>query len=719
MRWQRAAQAVIALFVIGFIVVLVATLRKDRAARPQEAPPDRIDPNSTLESQGGGSNTFTDPSGRKEFVIEWATHVALPDGRSRLSKVKVTINRGERPVVVTADEADVTQQPGSVEPEQAVFKGNVRLGQAGGLDVTTAEATYTKSDGMVTIPGAVEFTKGRMRGSGVGATYDQHREVLWILDKAKIAVAPSADGDAGLNAHAVKAGLARAEHYLVLEGNARIDAEGRVIEADLITIRLSDDDERVEAIELRGHSRITGGAGGPQAMSATDIDLTYGEDGRTLQFARLAGDAVVQLAGDGRAGGKRIAAEGIDIALGPDGTTVTNLTANQRVQVDLPPEGNGPGQRIRSASLMATGAAGSGLQNATFGGGVEYRETRVARKGAAAVNRTARSETLILETKPGLGALQKADFLGNVKFDEPPDFTAVAPRGVYHIAGDRLELMPAEGQPGPSPRVTDGRISVSARTIQFALASRELSAETKIRSTIMPSKSKDAKGEETRIPSMLAQDREVNVTSNRLTYKGDAATYSGNATLWQDKTTIKASEIIIEEKSGNLTATGGVTTFFIFDETDAKTGEKKPVESTGKAEAFTYNDAKRLATYTGKAQIQGAQGNVSGDRILLFLKPTGNELERAEAFGAAGSVVVREGPRIAKGDHLTYTAADDNYLMMGRPVEVIEEKKGSCSVTLGATVRFSRASESARVEGNGTFPHTGKTLPTCPAELKR
>ena len=48
-------------------------------------------------------------------------------------------------------------------------------------------------------------------------------------------------------------------------------------------------------MELRGHSRITGGSGGPQAMSARDIDLAYAEDGRTLQRARLIENAAVQL----------------------------------------------------------------------------------------------------------------------------------------------------------------------------------------------------------------------------------------------------------------------------------------------------------------------------------------------------------------------------------------------------------------------------------------
>jgi lipopolysaccharide transport protein LptA len=246
-----------------------------------------------------------------------------------------------------------------------------------------------------------------------------------------------------------------------------------------------------------------------------------------------------------------------------------------------------------------------------------------------------------------------------------------------------------------------------------------MTADTRIRSTILAQTSPSTRGGEARIPPMLAQDKEVNVTSNRLQYKGTSATYSGNVMLWQGKTTIKAGTIVIEEKSGNLNASESVATVFFFEEVDPKTGLRKSAESTGTAEAFSYDDAKRLATYTGKAKLEGTQGNLTGDRILLFMKADHNELERTQAFGTNGSVVVKEGARIGKGNHLTYTAADDTYFMTGTPVEVTEEKEGTCTITLGADLTFSRSSDTAQVNGTPIFPHSSKTLKSCPAELKR
>jgi lipopolysaccharide transport protein LptA len=723
MRWQRVAQAAIAVFVIGFIAVLVITLRRERAQPPPQEAPERIDPQSTIETPQGATQSVVDPSGREEFKVESSTHVVLPDGRQRMSGgVKVTINRGDSPIVVTAREADlIPPDEGSKEPlKEVVFRGDATIAGSDGLEIKGNEITYTQADGLITMPGPVTFKKGRTSGSGVNATYDQNREVFWIRNQARVNVAPGPDGGA-LEATADAIGMARLEHYMRLEGSARIDGQGRTATADSIVVRLTEDDQRVRALELRGNSRITGSDGALQSMAARDIDMAYADDGRTLQTARLVESASVQLPGNG--GGKRISGSTIDIGLGPDGTTVTSLVAAAPVQVDLPGEGNAPAKRILSSSLNATGDPADGLRGATFGGGVEYRETAPARGKAPAIDRTARSETLIVETQPGLGAIQRADFRGNVRFTDPPDFEAQAQQGIYDIARDRLDLSPSPGLPGPqSPTVTDGNVTVAARTIQFSLGSGALIAETTVRSTIDPRNR--SKGSTAKVPSMLDDDEPVNVTSNRLEYKGEGspAVYTGAATLWQGAdTTIKADSISIDETTGNLTARGKATTSFLFEEADPGSGQKKRQSTTGTAETFAYDDNKRIATYTGKARMTGPQGDVNGEQIVLYLKPEVNELERAEATGANGTVTVRESNRIAEGAHLVYTSADERYVMTGTPVKIVEERNGTCTQTTGTNATFNRASESAEVRGpaSGRIPARNEALKSCPPELRR
>ena len=723
MRWQRVAQAAIALFVIGFIALIASTLRQDRSATPPEPPPARTTPGAPLENPGGGTQEATDPTGKKRWGIRFGTHIALANGRQQLGGgVEATINRNDRQFVITSRQAEITPSTDGVK--DAIFKGDVVVKGTDGLEVKTAEATYTEADGLIRIPGAVQFSKGRTAGSGRDSTYDQAREVFWIQHDARISVAAGPDGSGALQGSATAIGMARQEHYIRLQGNGRIAGEGRLAEAEEITVRLTEDDERVRSLELRGSSRITSTDGRGQSMSGKDIDMTYAENGRTLQAARLVDNAVLELPAAGGAAGRRIAASTIDLSLAPDGSTITSLRANERVQVDLPGEGNAPGKSIRSATLNAAGGE-AGIEQATFEGGVEYHEGRAARRNLPAIDRTVRSQTLVAQTQPGLGSIERAEFRGNVKITEPPDFVAEAPLAIYDLARDRLELMPGEGLPGPpSPTVTDGSISVAARTIQFGLASRELSAETKVRSTIRSADRKGGRPTDRKLPSMLSGDQPVNVTSNRLNYKGkgSAAEYSGNVTMWQgNDTTIKAPTITIDDRSGNLRATGGVTTSFLLKDSKTKEAEKQPPVTIGSSETFTYDDAKRLATYEGKAKISGPQGDVSGEKIELFLKAGADELERAEAYGTNGTVQVREANRIAKGSHLTYTAADERYLMIGTPVEITEEKNGTCTLTRGTSATFNRATERATIEGSisGGIPSRIETLKACPAGLGR
>ena len=92
-----------------------------------------------------------------------------------------------------------------------------------------------------------------------------------------------------------------------------------------------------------------------------------------------------------------------------------------------------------------------------------------------------------------------------------------------------------------------------------------------------------------------------------------------------------------------------------------------------------YDDAKRLATYTGKAHLIGAEGDLTAEKLELFLEPrTPTNSSASEGYGANGNVVVKESGRIATGARLTYTAKDETYLMTGTPVEAVEIAPPDC-----------------------------------------
>jgi lipopolysaccharide export system protein LptA len=755
--WQKRLRLAIALLVVVFAGMVVVSLRHGHKRRATSATVLRSDPKATIENRGGGVYERSS-EGKTTFSLKFDRSLTYSDGQTKLWGVRLLLpDKAGRRVTITSAEATVLNPPDK-EFARAEFFRSVKLETSDGVIITSAQATYDQQEGIARVPGPVKFSKGRMSGSGTGATYDRNREVLWILDAADVTVAADQQGGGALHVRSKAAGLARLEHYMKFLGGARLEGEQRVSVADEATARLTSDNEQVTLLELRGNSRVTGTGSGPQSMDARDIDLRVGTDGRTLQGATLVENASVQLPGESSSSGHRIAGKTIEIALGPDGATVTSLTAKDKVEVLLPAEGDTPARRIRSTSLVATGDPGIGIQNATFAGPVEYRETRAARKGIDPIDRTAKSIRLDVQTKPGFGDLERAEFHGNVHFTEGTTTTADAPLAVYSIKDDRLDLSPsATGDPGIGPHVSDGHINVDARTIQMVLGTQKMSAETKVRSLMQPQNrnapqpaapgeklpqvaavpsatppardtskrpgaaatgqpaAKTGDDSTVKMPSMLKQDEPVTVTANRLEYDGatSLATYTGNARLWQEETEVRADTIVLDDKSGNLRAKASVRTMMSLK--PQETGEKdqkpkpavQPQPTITVADALLYEDDKRRATYTTKAHMSGPDGEVTGDKIELYLTESGGELERAEAYG---NVTSRQETRRAYGTHLTYLAAKDEYTMVGTPVDVYDDTAPDCKLTKGTTLTFHKAVDTITASGNGVSSTQTKSI---------
>lgn len=725
MRWQKAARLAIAAFVIVFAGVVVFMMRQ--GTRPPAAAPPPPDPGGAVLANPGPLRAEFVEAGTLKYRVVGREHRVFTDGRNTVQQVELTLpDRNGKTFVITADQAEFNK-PADRELGAGTFTGNVKLTTSDGIEVQTGSATYDDPTGVLSVPGDVRFTRGRMTGSGVGATYDRNQDVLWLLDRAQVTVSPDASGQGALEATSGSAALARADNHVRLRRDARIVSGDSTITADDVTALLKPGGETIDQLQLRGNSRITGAGTNARNMAARDIDLVYAGDGRTLQSARLMEGASVELPGEGGGGARRIQARSIDMTMGADGSTLTGLTAIDQVQLDLPAYGNGPAKQIRAASLRASGPPDTGLREATFDGEVEYRETRAAAAKAAAVDRSARSQRLIVQTTPGLGDIEQADFRGRFQFADGTRATAEAPRALYHVGADRIDLSAFDKEPGPTPVVNDGRVLVEARTIQMSPSNEKLSAKGEVRSTLHP-KREAGKGNggdagDARMPAMLKKDRPVYIAAAEMTYDGEGeATYTGNARLWQDNSPSKidAQTIVLDDRQGNLTARTAVTTSMLIEDEDPKTKQRTATTTVATADVLVYEDAKRLAVYTGnatrQATMKGVHGDVEADRIDVYLSDSGNELERAEA---RGRVTVLEGNRTARGDDLVYTAATDVYVMTGNPVEAIErESATSCKKLRSTTLTFRRAVGSISADANRMVPVQSEPVP-CPAESRR
>ena len=677
-RWQKQARWIVALVGIGVAASVAYTLRPRETAAPP-AKIERLDPKASIETIGGDAVQLKGE--RQNLRIEFASQTTNEAGETKLHGVKIMVdNREGRNYVVTGKEAFLGKQNSSFD-----VRGDVKLETSDGLTATGQQATYTEAEKIVRVPGDVKFNRGRMTGSGIGFTYDEQRDTMWILEKADVKFA--AEKDAGPLAFTAGAfGYARRDRYMRFEKTMHMDREGQLIDAAESTVRLFPDRDETDFIELRGDAKVTGGPKGNalRSMSARDINLDYADDGRTLQNTTLAGTALIQLANKDGSSGQRLAGEFMDIGLEPDGS-VRSLSTRDAVSVSLPATKDTAARTIRSTALIAAGNA-QGIRDMKFTEGVIYAEAATKTQGA----RVAKAKSLEAQLDPAAGTLQLAKFSGNFDFVDGP-LHAKSTDAVYDVTAGTLNLLGKE----ITPEIVDDSLTLLAETLDVTLNPRKMTAKGNVRSTLKPPKKPAAGAAATKRPALLGDKDPVSILSNTLTYDEaiKKADYSGQTRLIQGQTTINADKLTLDETKGDLTATGKVITNLVIAN-KKEDPAAKPKLTVARAEAFTYSDDTRKATYTTGAQLNGEQGNLSATKLELQLGKEENALERLEAFGAVNAVVDK---RTVTGTHLTYSPDDEKYIVVGAPVRMLDAE---CQETSGKTLTFFKASDRVQIDGN-------------------
>jgi LPS export ABC transporter protein LptC len=691
--WQKRARLLMAAIVLAVIGVVAYTVRpREVAAPPVEI--ERAAPDARITTFGGDAIQM---KGEKTNLrVEFERQTTSQQNETKLHGVRIHVdNREGRSYIVTGKEAFVGQQNSSFD-----VRGDVVLETNDGLVARGQQATYVEAEHIVRVPGAVTFKRGRMSGSGVGFTYDEQRDTMWILDKADVTFA--AAGTAAPMAFTAGAfGYARRDRYMRLEKTVHIDRDGQQIDATESTVRLFPDREEPDYLELRGGSTVTGGPGDKalRSMAATDINIDYADDGRTMQNVHLAGSAAIDLAPQGAGAGQKLSASLMEIGLEPDGS-VRSLTARDNVVATLPATKDTGVRTIRSNALVAAGNA-QGLNRMEFSEGVNYREAATKTRP----ERVARARSLTAQLDAATGALQDAQFAGNFDFTDG-SLRAQSSNARYHVTAGTLALF---GK-GIEPEMRDDTMTLFAESIDVTLDPRKISAKGNVRHTLLPPKQPAKNTQAARRPGLLGGKEPVNVLSASLTY--DEATrkaeYAGQTRLFQGATSINADKLTLDEQKGDLTATGKVVTNLeINDSTPAPGAKVRP--TIGRAETFNYADATRLATYTTAAQFDGEQGHLSAGTLALQLAKADNSLEQLEAIGAVNAVVDK---RTVTGTRLTYSPADAKYVVTGAPVRMIDAE---CQETSGKTLTFWKASDRVQVDGNNEVRVLTKGGGKCPS----
>lgn len=755
MTWQKRARAGLAAFGLAFAVIVYFAIGERQAAAPAPRPV-RFDPSAILESAGAVLQQFR--GARQDYVIEAERQLTYEGGATTLVGITIKVRgKAGRDFTVSAREG----QAGANQKELEIA-GDVTMAASDGFVMRTDRATFNEADATVRAQGPVSFEKGGMTGYGVGMSYDRDRDVLSLAEEAHVEIADG-QGTIVTEFTAVSATLARQENYLELEGEVHALRGEQVIEADRGVAQLSENEEYITFIELRGNARVVGG-GAFEAVTARDIDLDYSDDGQWLERVALTGSGAIVLKGEEEGSGRQLAGETLNLTFAPD-ATLTRAVGRGDVRFDLPAAAGAPVRSVKAQSFAAAGEPGRGLTSVSFTGDVDYREGGQRNRAP----RIARSNALRITLADD--ALTAAVFTGSTRFEEQR-LQASAATAQYDPRNGTLQLSGADA--GGAPRVADERITVEAAAIDLTLQGRRMLASGGVKTTLRaggaaaPSQAAErgaAPDAGTRLPGLLQEGQPANVNADRLEYEGAAgkAVYSGTATLWQGETAVRADVITLDQASGDLIAAGNARTNLALD-ADA---------SVGRAAEIRYDDATRRLTFLGilppatvpgvaptsggpvaptgagvlapvsaapiaptsaaplaptaagalaptsaapiapaaiPAQLSGPQGDLRAGRIDLILGEGGGRADRLEAHR---DVDLRLDTRTATGDRLIYFAADERYEIVGVPtvpVTIVE----SCRQTIGRTVTFFKSTERVIVDGNEEARTQSKRGGPCP-----
>ena len=223
---------------------------------------------------------------------------------------------------------------------------------------------------------------------------------------------------------------------------------------------------------------------------------------------------------------------------------------------------------------------------------------------------------------------------------------------------------------------------MDATRIEVVLAGPTMHATGNVKSVVEPpKKSEKPTGQAAsrqRSRPMLKQDQPVKVTAASLRYDGTTskATYEGTAQLWQGDTSIKGDVVGIEQQDGRPLGLG-----LRRDDDDARPDgqgqEEERVRNMGASKEFRMRGRAHLATYTGDVHLNGPSGRRHRAR---------NSRHHLEGIGrrtrTRGGVRYDEQPdacanRAARPPerHLTYTSADEIYVVTGLPVAIVDQMR--------------------------------------------
>lgn len=747
-RWFAAAAILVCVLVLGAYLYL-----RHRVHNALKEVPGKIGLNVQQSAQG-----FTiskSEQGRTLFKLQASKAIQFKQGgKVDLRQVTITLygRDSSRFDQVYGAEFEYDQPSGDVTSKGEVSidlvsnpKGILNPDQApprelkNPIHLRTTDLVFNVKSGDAWTPSLVEFQVPQAKGSAMGARYVAKDAVLTLESQVKVAV----NGSAPSSIFADEAVLEKSPRQIVLRRPRAESADGHA-RADELTLYVREDNTLEKSLATGDvFFRRTGVQ--PGTLAAQSVEVFMNER-NAVQRAILTGNVHLtsgaQQEGEMSAGKAEIrfdarsspakvhAEEQVKLTQKPQGSAgqVVEVTAPAmdfllaggnrlaRAETAGPPEiflfqADGKGEQTQITADKFTARFDSSGQLASVHGaaGARVVTAPVAGSGAPHVERVTTSDSIDAQFNSGTG-LRSAIQQGNFTYTAGTQ-KAFADLARYTAADSTLTL-------SGSPRIVDAGMMTTANSIRLNRATGDGLAQGQVKTTYSDLKPQPN-------GALLASSDPVHVTAQKMAAHNSpaVATYSGGARLWQNANVVEAPTIQFQKEERLVVADASpsqpVSMVLVAND---QSGKATPVNVTSRH--LHYRDSERKAHFEGGVTVKGADLTITAKQMDVYLAtasspsqagragtpvtalPQTSGAARLEKIVATGSVLITEPNRRGTGEQLTYTAADDKFVLTGGPPSIFDAEHGKIT---GVSLTLFRRDGRVVVEGNSSSPAVTET----------
>jgi len=492
---------------------------------------------------------------------------------------------------------------------------------------------------------------------------------------------------------------------ILAAGNVRVESEGsssEKVESDQMELLVAEKQDAVRSATFSGNVRIENS--GPQPVQGNAGRVVLNFTGNNVLSTVHTQDNVRMVqhqkpaSASASAQDVEITASVIDFVLA-DGRRLQRANTSGAAQVALRPVSGTGQQTLVTAGKLQAGFDDLGQLASVHGA----PNAHIVSQMPGQPDRVSTSDTLDASFHPGSG-IDSLMQQGSVAYADG-DRKAWGDRATYTPADQMLVLT-------GSPRVVDGGMTTTSRTMRMNRATGDALADGDVKSTYSDLKAQPN-------GALLAASDPIHVTARTMSaHSGPSvALYSGDARLWQNANVIQAPAIQFDRNHRSVVAQGAptqpVSTVLVQVE---KSGKVTPVKIT--SDRLTYTDSERKAHFEEAVQAKGADLTITSKVMDVFLQPrdqaisnqsitgTGAGTGKIDHIVASGQVAIVQPGRRANGDLLVYTTSDDKFVLTGGSPSIFDAEQGKIT---GVSLTLFRHDGRVVVEGNNTSPTVTQT----------